>query len=343
MRLNARQRWSIGKAVLAGAIIGGVGWQFARQLQSPELWERPLSPRPQWLAVSVGLYLLGLGFWASFWYALLCVLGHAPSMLAATRAYYVSQLGKYAPGKGWALLIRITLVGGAGKSAGVLALTAAYEVMTTMASGVLVAVVLLTLESLNSPLFWKALGLLVLMLVPIVPGVFNRIVVWMGLLVRAARRTGPEEEAVLLPRLRHVALAGGLALTACGWAMLGVSLWALIQAVVPEAPPWTWQTWARYTAFVALAYVAGFIVAPAPGGLGVRELILQQLLTPELAQSSSPEQAGAMAVVVALLLRLVWTIAEVVVAGTLYFLPISGQQSAVSSQESGSSDPHAGP
>jgi len=125
--------------------------------------------------------------------------------------------------------------------------------------------------------------------------------------------------------------------------MLGVSLWTLIQAVVPEAPPWAWQTWARYTAFVALAYVAGFIVAPAPGGLGVRELILQQLLTPELAQSSSPEQAGAMAVVVALLLRLVWTIAEVVVAGTLYFLPSSGQQSAVSSQESGSSDPHAGP
>jgi len=36
MRLNARQWWSIGKAVLAVAILGGVGWQFARQLQSPE-------------------------------------------------------------------------------------------------------------------------------------------------------------------------------------------------------------------------------------------------------------------------------------------------------------------
>ena len=43
--------------------------------------------------------------------------------------------------------------------------------------------------------------------------------------------------------------------------------------------------WLVCTAYVSLSYVAGFLTLPAPGGLGVREAILQQLLARQFAAS----------------------------------------------------------
>jgi hypothetical protein len=102
---------------------------------------------------------------------------------------------------------------------------------------------------------------------------------------------------------------------------MGLSLAAVLAALLPQAPAWGLETWARHTAFVALAYVAGFVTLPAPGGLGVRELILQRLLTPELAQVLPADQAAPIAAVVALMLRLVWTCGEVMNAGIAWLLP----------------------
>ena len=54
-----------------------------------------------------------------------------------------------------------------------------------------------------------------------------------------------------------------------------------------------------------------------PGGLGARELLLQRMLTFQLAPiASSPE---AFAVIVSLVLRLVWTVFEVTFALLLWW------------------------
>ena len=57
-----------------------------------------------------------------------------------------------------------------------------------------------------------------------------------------------------------------------------------------------------------------------PSGVGVREYVLLTLLPPELAGGvvGSPEPVAALAV---LLLRLVWTVAELGLAGIIYWLP----------------------
>jgi hypothetical protein len=310
----------VGKALLALAIVGGVGWQFTAVLKNPALWQQPLHLTPAWLAASALLYLLGLGFFASFWYRLMRSLGEKPGGLAAARAYYIGHLGKYVPGKAWAVLLRTTLIRGAGVRTGVGALTASYETLTTMAAGALIAVVLFTLQaSDDQAMGWKALGLLALAGIPILPGVFNR-------LVRGLTAPLREAGSVPLPRVRNGTLLGGLTLTACGWLVLGTSLWAMLRAVVPVPLPWSGEALIRCTAFLALAYVAGFLALPAPGGLGVRELILQQLLTPELRPLLGPELAGPLAVVTVLLLRLLWTVAEVIIAGVLYWLPPSSMK-----------------
>ena len=62
-------------------------------------------------------------------------------------------------------------------------------------------------------------------------------------------------------------------------------------------------------ASVALATVAGFLVAVLPGGLGVREGVLMSVLAPAIGS----EQA----VIASLVLRLVWVVAELVAAAIL--------------------------
>lgn len=328
MRERLKRIWPILKALLAVAILAAVGWQFVRILSNEELrqadpsqspaqilWVHIQRARPEWLALSAILYILGLGFSAFFWLRLLRVLGQRPVAPAIIRAYYISHLGKYVPGKAWALLLRTTLASGPGVRPGVAALTATYETLTLMASGALIAAVLLTfLVGNDGTTVWRAVGLLALAGIPILPGVFNR-------LVRRLSAPFLEPDTPPLPSLRMSTLLGGLALTGCAWSLLGMSLWAVTEGVWPEPGPWLWATWLRYTAYVALAYVAGFLALPAPGGLGVREYVLLSFLAPV---GSAPE-LRAVTVVVVLLLRLLWTAAEVVTAGIVYWLP--GQDS----------------
>lgn len=309
MPSSLRAWWPWLKAVLAAVIIGGVAWHFAKLLRAPELWEHSLRPGPGWLTLAAVLYMLAFFFPALFWHRLLYAVGTRPSAAASARAYFIAHLGKYVPGKALALVLRIGLIRGASVSAGLATLTATYETLCLMASGALLAVVLLSARALEGTDLWKALGLLALAGVPILPGVFNRLV------ALAARKSGTTP-----PRLGTTTLLSGLGLTACTWALMGLSLGAVLQAVLPEPPVWGLDTWARHTAFVALAYVLGFVTLVTPGGLGVRELVLQRLLAPELEQVL-PGQGAAVAVVIALLLRLVWTVAEVLLAAAAWSLP----------------------
>ena len=98
-----RKLWPYLKLVLAAVIVVAVGRRFYLDLRDhPEVWEAPL--RPGWLILSAVLYQVGIGFSGLFWYRLLRSLGQRPSLLAALRAYYISQLGKYVPGKAYAVV-----------------------------------------------------------------------------------------------------------------------------------------------------------------------------------------------------------------------------------------------
>jgi uncharacterized membrane protein YbhN (UPF0104 family) len=87
-----------------------------------------------------------------------------------------------------------------------------------------------------------------------------------------------------------------------------MSLIALIEGIAPGS---AWKLALPALAWVPLANVGGFI-ASTPGGLGVREYLLQQALLPEL----GPERA----LLASLLLRIVWTVAEVASALVMWLL-----------------------
>jgi uncharacterized membrane protein YbhN (UPF0104 family) len=318
--MNERWRpWlAWGKALLALLIVVGVVWFFVRVLQSPELqqadqsrtpWEilrdEIAAARPGPLVLSGALYLAGLGFWAAFWILLLHWVKDPLPLSVAIRSYYIAHLGKYAPlGKGWALLLRVALAVQGGIRTTTAAVTSAYETLTSMASGALLAAILLLLElGGDRGLLWPALLLLALAGVPILPGVFNFLVDR----VSARFRTQGQPP----PRLGTGTLLVGLVLSGLGWVLLGASLAATLWALDPALVDDPVRVGLRCAAFVSVSYVAGFL-ASTPGGLGVRELVLQQLLAPTL---------GVRAVVVVILLRILWTVAELVAASVVVWLP----------------------
>jgi hypothetical protein len=331
--------WPLTKALVALIIIFYIGRQFAHDLDEPGLWDRRL--RGGWLVLSGVLYLLALGCSALFWYRLLRVQGQHPAGPATVRAYYIGLLGKYTPVKAWALVVRATLIHGPGVRGAVAGVTAFYEVLTTMATGALLAALIFVVEVPDwlapvdgetlgrlverhvrvLPLDHRllalvALGLAVMLGAPLWPRLYNR------LMRRLAGRFG-DSDAVPLPLLRPRALAEGIALMGLGWVFYGTSLLAMIQAVLEHPPAWTTAPLVRFTACMALAYVAGFVIFWIPSGLVVREHFLKVLLVPELAGALAPGEGNPVAVVglLVVILRLVWTIAELVIAGVVYWLP----------------------
>ena len=322
MQMDRQSWWRVGKTLLALAIIVGVGGRFAEILRHPDVWRRRLAP--EWLAGGLAVYVAGLGFSALFWYWLLAALGEKPHLIATVRAYYIGHMGKYVPGKAWGLLLRTSLLAPSGIRPAVGALTATYETLTTMAAGALMAAVLFALLAAGSAGAWSALGLLALAGLPILPVFFNPLMKVIAVLAgRAAQRFSSEADVAPLPKVRFITLLGGLVLTCWGWAFLGLSLYAVLCTVAPEPLPLRWEIWGRCTAFVSLAWVAGFAAFLTPGGLGVREMILEPLLTAELAPYVPAGDAQKAAVVAVVLLRLLWTVAEIMMVAVVWRLPAS--------------------
>ena len=169
-----RWAWPVLKGLFALAILLGVGHRFYDDLS--HLDRDQIELRPGWLVLSGGLYGLGLWLSAWYWYHLLHVFGDRPALLTAGRAYFMGHLGKYVPGKAWALLLRGGLVRGPEVRFGVAIITSFYEVLTTMAAGSLAAAVVFFFLPPHVPgLDWHPLltGLLLLGLcgVPLMPGV----------------------------------------------------------------------------------------------------------------------------------------------------------------------------
>ena len=133
------------------------------------------------------------------------------------------------------------------------------------------------------------------------PPIFRR-------LVRMLRveKLNPQIETAIRGVDYRLMLSGWLWVSA-GWFLLGLSLWATlcslpgVDAALTDTP--------LLTATVGLAVVAGFL-SLIPGGLGVRDWILVELLEP---------QYGIVAALVsAILLRLAWLLSELLVSAILY-------------------------
>ena len=306
--------WFAAKTALALAIVAGVARYFHGILTHSQFDARRLTVRFELLVPAAGLYLLAHCCWATFWVRLLHFEGVRVSWALGLRAYFVSQLGKYVPGKAWVILLRVGILRHYGGHPLPVAVTATYEALCSMAAGSLLGVLLLPqLGIVPAELSSNVSALFAVAALPVALGVLNRLAAKV-----VAKKRGPDARP--LPSPSVFLLSQGLVHGALGHCLLGLSLGLTIAAVVPQSAPIT-DTYPADLGATTISYVAGFVALVVPGGLGVREYVLKVALTPRFAESMGEGEAAGLAVVIALVLRLTWTVAEVLVAGVLYLLP----------------------
>ena len=130
----------IATAVVALVLVGAVSYSFAETLGSDALKQREFHARWEYLVPAGVLYLLCHTLWGTFWVQLLRGQGVRISWYAGVRIYFVSQFGKYVPGKAWVILMRVALLRGRGIPPAVVAVTGTYETLTNMAAGAVVGI-----------------------------------------------------------------------------------------------------------------------------------------------------------------------------------------------------------
>jgi len=297
------------KPALKLALLAAVAWGLHRTVMTA--WEQlearhwsPSSLRPGWLVVAGALYFLGQLFPGCFWRQLIGELGPRPRRGEALRAYYIGHLGKYVPGKATVILIRAGLIRGSGASATAATLAVFYETLSTLAVGAgLAAAILIVRFPDRIWLILSAVGLAAVVGGPTLPFVFRRLVKITGV-----GRLNPSV-AKEAGRLGYRTLGLAWLTLPWAWLLMGGSLWATLAAGGYDSPLRIGDQLAICIAATAIATVAGFL-SFLPGGLGVREAALFELLIPWFGADA--------ALVSTVLSRVVWLVAELLFSGILY-------------------------
>jgi uncharacterized membrane protein YbhN (UPF0104 family) len=302
-RIRRPNRWMIFAAKLL--IVALVIWFIRRALVDAwrQLDEHSFHFHFGWLVVAGVLYLLGTLPCGIFWHHVLRVLGQPVALLPTLRAYYIGHLGKYVPGKAMVVILRAGLLRGRQVDTVLVTVSVFFETLTMMATGALIAtVIVLVWFREQTILLCAAPMLLIVAGVPTLPPVFRRLTRWIS-----GGRTDTDQ-AERFANLGYKTMWFGWGLTGVGWAILGLSFWAILRAL-DAAGNNPFEQFHLYTAAVTMATVTGF-VSFVPGGAVVREAVMTEMMTPYF--------GGAAALIGAVLLRLVSLVAELTISGILW-------------------------
>ena len=314
------------KLVIAALVLWAVGRHVSRSWHDLARQQETLRIEPTWLVLSAILYLVGLSFSGLFYHRVMRASPSPVRLYPAIRAYLVSHLAKYVPGKAMVVVVRAGMVVPYGAKGSTAAVATFYETLVMMAAGGLFAAACFAASPDRSdtiyyfyhpgdggrqigPVFSQstviAVGSLVLglaFLAVVLPPVFGR-------LTRLVATPFGGVGADSTPRWSLNLLGRGLLWSTCCWILLGLSQLAVVRALVPLGPAESARLAPLAIGSVAIATVAGFVVAVLPGGLGVREWVLMAALGPAV--------GDGVAVASSLLLRLVWIGAELMAGGIL--------------------------
>jgi uncharacterized membrane protein YbhN (UPF0104 family) len=244
--------------------------------------------RPLYLAGAVALILANYAVLVQAWRIMLRGWRQELPFMDSVRIWIVSSLGKYVPGKVWAVAGMALMAQRSGVAAW--AATASAVVLQSLAVGAGAAVTGIAGSArLEAQAPWVRMALVGLIVASAVglaallwPPVTRR-------LLRLARVAAPPEQS---PGVG--AIAAGLVANVFAWLSYGLSLWLLANGLfdVPGLP-----LRLAISAFAA-SYVSGLLALFAPGGIGVREAVFFLMLDGVV----GPGIAAALAVASRLLL-----------------------------------------
>jgi glycosyltransferase 2 family protein len=244
-----------------------------------------------WLVVAVTLAASGMIAIALPWSDVVRVLGAGLARGEAVLLYFVGEIGKYLPGGVWPVVGRgeMAVRGGMRRpvaySSVLFSLAVLYLAALLVAAGLL-PIVLVSGGSSSTPV-------LLVLLVPVGLAVLHPRV--LGVVLATAARLVRRELTLELPPwsamvtlvLRYIP----------AWLLIGSATWAVARALGADIG------WVEVCFATVLSWSAGFLVAPAPGGVGVREAAFVAVA------ASLP---GGIAAAVALCARVVFMVVDAV-------------------------------
>jgi hypothetical protein len=256
-----RSAWLKGVGWIAGlAIVWFAGSTLIRNWE--DLRTQPLDWRiqPGWIILSAVVVWLMYAILIAAWQRMLQGWAQRLGGWTAARIWTVSSLGKYVPGKVWAVAGMALM----SKEAGIApwAATGSAVVLQALAIGTGAAVAGLTgagaLESARP----GARAALVILVAGSLLGV--ALLLWPPVLRRLLRLAGADS-AGTAPAAGGILF--GIIANVIAWIGYGIALWLLARGLLPDSGLRLLPAIAVFTA----SYLAGFLALLAPGGLGVRE------------------------------------------------------------------------
>jgi hypothetical protein len=259
-----RRLFLAAQIVFTVAVIGYAGAKIWEQWGEARAAGFELSPNWGLVALSGALVLAAYAVLIEAWRAMVVGWGSQLRYRDAARIWFVSNLGRYIPGKVWQITAMAVLAERAGVSRYTAAGSAILVNLVNLVAGV--GVVALTAASLlGNVLVVVGAGVLLIGLLLLAPR-------FLPALFRLYERARGRSVRVPVFSQRGIWIAG-LA-CAAAWVLYGVAFRIFAQGVVPSplGPV------SSYVAAFTMSYLAGYLFLPAPGGIGVREGALLVLL-----------------------------------------------------------------
>lgn len=298
---DRRSLWRWGQVVLGVGVVVFAGRRL--YLDWDTLQRQPVEWKisPVWLLLAPLVVWLSYGVLVEGWRRVVLSMGQRLSYLDALRITMVSNLGKYLPGKVWAIAGAALLAERAGVQPAAAVAAAFILQALSLASGLLL-VALLAPEAIAS----MGTGARVALLVIAILALGGLIVFAVPALLGLVRRWLPKSIKGIEP-VAVGPLLLGLAANAIGWSAYGLAFQWLIRGLIANVD----VSWAQATAVFTTSYLVGLIAAFAPAGIGPREFAFSLLLTPIV--------GAKVAAALAIATRLLLTITEL--GAALPFLP----------------------
>lgn len=235
--------------------------------------------QPGWLLLASLLVLGTYAILVETWRRIVAQLGTRIKFWPAARIWFISNLGKYVPGKIWQVTTMAMMLSQHGVTLAAAGASAAVITIANVATGFAIVLILSvgTVKGIAGGtagiLAATIAMLLVLVAAPLLARQWNRL----------AAKIGREQLAVRIP---HAAIATALVGCVASWLLYGVAFQWFVRALIgPDEAPLS-----AYITANAASYLVGYLMIFAPAGLGFREIVLSTLLR-TLGIATAPQAA----------------------------------------------------
>jgi hypothetical protein len=263
---RAPWRWAqwIGGALVVAFLLNHLWNSWSEVRASPIDW----GFHPGWIAASLGLVLTTYALLIESWRRILAGWGPRLGWWESARVWVLSSMGKYIPGKVWAVAGMAMLAQRRGVSPWAATASAVFLQVASLGTGALIVggSGIAVLEA-RQPGSTAALAVVIAASIAGLAALL-----WPPAASRLIRLVAPKGTTPTAPA--PGALVFGIGANAAAWVTYGVALWLLARGVLPRVE----LGLAEAIGAFAASYIAGLLVLLVPGGVGVRESVMVFML-----------------------------------------------------------------